>query len=81
MNNWDNIVVRINSTIQNNDFNHPLNKYDTNNISGSGFFISDDLILTCYHVIEGALTIYISFKESKEFVSFRFYPDETDVKN
>jgi len=66
MNNWENIVVRINSTIQNNDFNHPLNKYDTNNISGSGFFISDDLILTCYHVIEGALTIYISFKEINE---------------
>ena len=65
-NNWENIVVKINCTSQNNDFNHPLNKYDTSNITGSGFFIAKNLILTCFHVIEGALNIYISFKETNE---------------
>ena len=66
MNNWENIVVRINSIVQNNDFNHPLNKFDTFSVSGSGFFISKKLILTCYHVIEGSLSIYISFKEMND---------------
>jgi len=60
---WDDIVVKINSTVQNNNFNHPLNKFDTSNLSGTGFFIDKNLILTCYHVIEGALSIYISYKE------------------
>jgi S1-C subfamily serine protease len=64
--NWENIVVRINTTTRNNDFNHPLNMFDTSNISGTGFFIGENLILTCYHVIDGALNINISFKEHND---------------
>jgi len=63
---WENIVVRISCTVQNNNFNHPLNKFDTSKFSGTGFFIDKNLILTCYHVIEGALSIYISFKEMND---------------
>ena len=65
-NNWENIVVRINTTTRNNDFNHPLNVFDTSSLSGTGFFIGENLILTCYHVIEGALSINISFKEQND---------------
>ncbi len=42
---WNNIVVKILCTIQNNDFNHPLNNFDTYNISGTGFFINKYEIL------------------------------------
>lgn len=78
MNNWENIVVRINSIVQNNDFNHPLNKFDTFNVSGSGFFISKKLILTCYHVIEGSLSVYISFKEMNDIKCeiINVFPDD-----
>ena len=65
---WENIVVRISSTVQNNNFNHPLNKFDTSNLSGTGFFIGKNLILTCYHVIEGALSINISYKEMNDIL-------------
>lgn len=78
MDNWENIVVRINSIIYNNDFNHPLNKFDTSNISGTGFFIDKNLILTCYHVIEGALSINISYKSLNniECEIKYLYPDD-----
>ena len=78
MNNWENIVVRIHSIVQNNDFNHPLNKFDTFNASGSGFFISKKLILTCYHVIEGSLSIYISFKDKNDIKCeiINVFPDD-----
>ena len=78
MDNWENIVVRINSIIYNNDFNHPLNKFDTSNISGTGFFIDKNLILTCYHVIEGALSINISYKSINniECEIKYIYPDD-----
>ena len=65
---WDNIVVKILSTIQNNDFNHPLNNFDTYNISGTGFFINKYQILTCYHVVEGAVSINILYNEMNEIL-------------
>ena len=65
---WEQIVVKITSTIENNDFNHPLNIFDTFSASGTGFFIGKNFILTCYHVIEGALTINISYKQTKDIL-------------
>jgi serine protease Do len=75
---WENVVVKITTTIQNNDFNHPLNKFDTLNISGTGFFIAKNLILTCYHVIEGAININISYKQRDDILCkiVNLFPDD-----
>lgn len=75
---WEKIVVKIISTIQNNDFNHPLNRYDVNNISGTGFFIGKNLILTCYHVVEGAVNINISYGEKNNILCEikNIFPDD-----
>lgn len=65
---WEHVVVKITTTTQYNDFNHPLNKFDTSIISGTGFFIAKNLILTCYHVIEGAININISYKQQDDIL-------------
>ena len=75
---WENVVVKIISTIQNNDFNHPLNRYDTSNLTGTGFFIGKNLILTCYHVVEGAVNINISYdqKDNIQCELKNVFPDD-----
>jgi hypothetical protein len=75
---WEKIVVKIVSTIQNNDFNHPLNRFDVSNISGTGFFIGKNLILTCYHVVEGAVNINISYGEKNNILCEikNIFPDD-----
>ena len=75
---WENIVVKIISTVQYNDFNHPLNRFDVYNISGTGFFIGKNLILTCYHVVEGAVIINISYDQNKDILCEikNIFPDD-----
>jgi len=75
---WENIVVKINCTTQDNNFSHPLNTFSTSNISGTGFFIGDNLILTCYHVINGAITINISYKQMDDILCEikNIFPDD-----
>lgn len=41
------------------DLNHPLNIFKTSQSSGTGFFISKNEILTCYHVVNNSLDIKI----------------------
>lgn len=62
--NLDNYVVKINVKSKVIDFNYPLNIYETQNKSGTGFFINKTQILTCYHVISGAITIDIIFRQT-----------------
>lgn len=64
---WDNYVVKLNVKSKVIDFNHPLNIYETQNSSGTGFFISKNKILTCFHVISGAININVLFKQTNTF--------------
>ena len=75
---WENVVVKITCTKQNNDFNHPLNTFDTSKINGTGFFINKNLILTCYHVIDGAININISYNQTKDILCEikNIFPDD-----
>jgi S1-C subfamily serine protease len=63
--NWENYVVQINVKSKVIDLNHPLNIYETAKSSGTGFFISLTEILTCYHVVSGAINIDITFTPMK----------------
>lgn len=61
---WENYVVKINVNSVNIDLNKPLDTSDIVQSSGSGFFICDDLILTCYHVIKYAVYIEIIYNQT-----------------
>jgi hypothetical protein len=62
--NWENSVVKLNVTSQIIDYVHPLNSHTTDIFTGTGFFISNILILTCYHVIENAINIDVLYKQT-----------------
>lgn len=64
---WDNYVVKLNVKSKVIDFNHPLNIYETQNTSGTGFFITSNQILTCFHVVSGAVNIEVIFKQTNSF--------------
>jgi hypothetical protein len=59
-----NFIVKINVILNEFDYNNPNNNNNYKKSSGSGFFFDKDmpnLILTCYHVIQDAIDIKISF--------------------
>lgn len=64
---WENYVVKLNVKSKVINFNHPLNIYETQNTSGTGFFISKNEILTCFHVVSGAININVLFKQTNTF--------------
>ena len=57
--NFANYIVKINVKQNNIDFNSPLNLNNIESVSGTGFFIDKNLIITCYHVIKYSLNIEI----------------------
>jgi hypothetical protein len=61
---WEKYVVQINVKSKDINLNYPLNIFKTSNSSGTGFFISSTEILTCYHVVSGAINIDITFKHT-----------------
>ena len=61
--NFENSVVKIICNIRKNDFSNPLNTFSIISGSGTGFFITKKLILTCFHVINGAHSIEINYKD------------------
>jgi hypothetical protein len=62
--NWENSVVKINVIVSDIDFKNPLNTSSTYEASGTGFFVSKKLILTCYHVVKYAINIDIFYKQN-----------------
>lgn len=62
--NWEKSVVKIMVKSKEIDYAHPLNTFKTIGSSGTGFFISKNLILTCYHVVKNAIVIDILYKNT-----------------
>lgn len=61
--NFQDFIVKINVKSKINQFNKEVNNFNLENGSGTGFFIKDDLVLTCYHVVKYAVKIEIIFKQ------------------
>jgi len=57
--NYEKSIVKITVQQIEIDLNHPLNLFSKSESSGTGFFIDDGLILTCYHVVNNALDIIV----------------------
>lgn len=63
--NYEKSIIQINVRKIDIDLNHPLNLYKNYETSGTGFFIDEKLILTCYHVIQGSVDINISILQNE----------------
>jgi hypothetical protein len=62
--NLENSVVKLNVKARIIDHNHPLNIYNSESFTGTGFFITNQLILTCYHVVKNAINIDVLYKQT-----------------
>ena len=76
--NFDNIVVKIVVIKNNIDLNNPLNDNSRNEVSGTGFFIFKNLIITCYHVVEYEVNIKVIYKNNlkKKAIVKYIFPDD-----
>ena len=84
--NFENYVVLIITHKKEDDLNHPLNNYTNSKSSGTGFYIDNGLILTCYHVIQNSLKIFVktlnkNFEifDNKAVVKYIFPDDDLAV--
>lgn len=57
--NFENYVVHIITQKKEDDLNHPLNEFNNSTLSGTGFYIGNGIILTCYHVVQNSLNILV----------------------
>ena len=76
--NWEKSVVKINVKSRKIYYSNPLNTYNIYETSGTGFFITKNLILTCYHVIENSIIIDILYKNTNEIKANikHIFPDD-----
>ena len=59
------------------DLNHPLNIFKNIQSAGSGFLISNDEILTCFHVVENSLNIKIKLNDIEKSATIKYvFPDD-----
>lgn len=76
--NWEKSVVKINVKSRKIYYSNPLNTYNIYETSGTGFFITKNLILTCYHVVEKSIIIDILYKNTNEIKANikHIFPDD-----
>jgi len=76
--NWEKSVVKINVKSRKIYYSNPLNTYNIFETSGTGFFVTKNLILTCYHVVENSVIIDILYKNSNEIKANikHIFPDD-----
>jgi len=76
--NWEKSVVKINVKSRKIYYSNPLNTFNIFETSGTGFFITKKLILTCYHVIENSVIIDIFYKNTNEVKATikHIFPDD-----
>jgi S1-C subfamily serine protease len=74
-------VVQIYSQKIEIDLNHPLNIFKTSQSTGTGFFIANNEILTCYHVVNNSLDIKINLgkNECKAKIKYIFPDDDLAI--
>lgn len=74
-------VVQIYSQKIDIDLNHPLNIFKTTQSTGTGFFIAQNEILTCYHVVNNSLDIKIILgkNECKAKIKYIFPDDDLAI--
>jgi len=75
---WEKSIVKINVKSRKIYYSNPLNTYNIIEASGTGFFITKNLILTCYHVIENSIIIDILYKNTNEIKAKikHIFPDD-----
>jgi S1-C subfamily serine protease len=76
--NWEKSVVKINVKSRQIYYSNPLNTYNIFETTGTGFFITKNLILTCYHVIENSIIVDILYKNTDEIKANikHIFPDD-----
>lgn len=76
--NFEDSVVKLNVKSRIIDYNHPNNIFNIESFTGTGFFITNKLILTCYHVVENAINIEILYKQTINIIGKikHIFPDD-----
>jgi len=77
--NYENYIVHITTQQKKIDIQHPLNLFGSDKATGTGFFIDQGIILTCYHVVKNSLDIIVTIKKDNKKIKANvkyIFPDD-----